>query len=459
VTLAIASILGAFVTILTGKQLLFLIIGLITTAVCFYSVRSGLYLLMLIVIVLPTGNLSRVAGIELVGKNFKLPEIIYGLILLSWTFRILTKRMYMPEFRKNMPMYFLFLIIFISAVADILRFGQIQNTILGLKSLSYYGIYFVVVSAITDTKEVKRIHNIIIIGALLHSLLIISMHLWKFHPLYQYMYFDIESGRVGFSNAMNIIIALALLLTRFFISPRGRERKLCIVASLFLLYILIMSQWRAGWMSMIMYAFLLLGVLIHKHEIRSSRVFIGIAVSGFTFLIMGIVLYFSGGSNQFTRLANRLETFRNLKTDNSLVYRAEKVKESIPGIMEHPIVGAGFSSYYYDPKTDEYYPGTTFDESHTRILKMMGLTGYAVFIWIFAWFFRKTLYIYRHSKDYISKEFSMTFMAYFPCMLFYTFTCRYLVGYDVIFIFAIIFACADVLSSNVHHSKLNLSYD
>lgn len=455
----VAYIVGKFTTAFSGKQLLFLIIGVVTAGICLYSIRSGLYLLMLIVIALPTNVLQRVAGIEVAGKNFKLPEIIYGLILLSWAFRILTKRTHMPEFRKSMPMYFLFLTILISAIADILRFGQIQNTIMGLKPLSYYGIYLVAVSTITNLKEVKRIHNIIIIGALLHSLLVISMYLWKAHPLFQYMYFDIESGRIGFSNAMNIIIALALLFTRWFISPSEKERKLCILASFPLLYAAFIALlWRAGLISMIMYAFVLLGVLAWKHEIKSSRVFAGIAVSAFTILIMGIVLYASGGSDQFVRLTNRVKTFRNIKTDPSVVYRAEKVKDSIPGIMKHLIVGAGFSTYYYDPKTDEYFPGTTFDDSHTRVLKMMGLMGYALFIWLFTWFFKKTLYIYRRSKDYISREFSMTFMAYFPCMIFYTFTCVYLVWYDIIFIFAIIFACAEVISSNLRPVELERAY-
>jgi len=445
-TITIAYILGESTIKFSGKQLLFLIIGLVTTAMCFYSIRSGLYLLMLIVIVLPTQGLQRVVGIELAGKNFKLPEIIYGLILLSWAFRILAKRAYMPEFRKNMPFYFLFLIILISAVADILRYGQIQNTIMGLKSLSYYGIYFVAASTITNVNEVKKIHNIIIIGAFLHSLLVISMSLWEAHPLYQYMYAP-ESGRLGFHNAMCITIALALLLTRWFILPSGRERALCVLISLPLLYAgFIASLWRAGWLSMVLYASVLLCVLVWKHEIKSSRVFTGIAAFGFIVLIMSMVLYAFGSPEQFDRLTNRIKTFRNIKTDTSVVYRAEKVKDSMPGIMEHLIVGAGFSTYYYDPKKGEYFTGITFDESHTHVLRMMGLIGYTIFTWIFVWFIKRTLYIYQHLKDYVSKEFSMTFMAYFPCMIFYTFTCRYLVDYDVIFIFAIIFACAGVIS-------------
>ena len=129
----------------------------------------------------------------------------------------------------------------------------------------------------------------------------------------------------------------------------------------------------------------------------------------------------------------------------------------MPGIMDNLILGVGPSRYYYDAKAETYRSGSTLDESHTHILRMMGLVGYALFVWIFISFSKKTLYIYRRAEDYISKEFAMTFMAFIPCMLFYTFTSKYLVTYDIIFIFAAIFACAETVSSGMRRQELSLS--
>ena len=130
---------------------------------------------------------------------------------------------------------------------------------------------------------------------------------------------------------------------------------------------------------------MLLGVIVHKRGIHIVKVFSGTAIFTSIVLIMGMVIYASGTSEQFTRLANRVSTFQNITTDKSIISRSEQLKEAMPSIKENLIIGVGPSKYYYDPKTEEYRQGATYDECHTHILRMMGLLGYTLFVWIFVW--------------------------------------------------------------------------
>jgi hypothetical protein len=444
----------------SGKQIFFLVITVLTTLVCLFSLRAVLYLLIIVVIAYPSfGQSYRIGGIEVAGLNIKIVEILYGVTMFSWVLQVVSRRIRLPGLKENLPIFALFLLILISAVVDILHYGRLQNTIMGLKSLSYYGLYFVVVSGLTDIKDIRRIHNVIIVGALLYCALVITMYLWRSNPIFLIFSSvavegNVETGRFGFRNDMIMPVIISLVMLRYVFSKNSRERFKWALSALPMILVLILSGNRTGWVFMVLSVIGPLALLLRKHEITPILFFRGVAVSCGIVLVMIGVLHVARGPEMFSKLSNRMKTFQSVSTDSSIVYRIKMVKKVTPGIMEHLVVGVGFSKYYYDPVSDEHFPGSTFDESHTRILRMFGLTGYAIFVWIFIWFFKKLLFIYRNAKDAFSKEFGITFLAFFPSMVILTFTRVYLVAYDVIFVFATIFALATVTASRLSDSDV-----
>jgi len=456
IALTLSFLLGGCFLYLSIKQFMFLIIGSLIIITCFLSIRNGLSLLILATIVVPTtgvGGLNYATGIEISGKNIKVIEIIFIAIILSWGFQLILKNINPPDFKRNKPYYLFYLFLILSLLIDYLLHNNLQDTIVGASHLLYYGIYFVIVTSIHDLKNVKILYNMIIIGALFHSFIIISMYIWPSNPLWQYTYWQ-GITRASFREGIALVFGLALLFTRFFLSSRARERIFCILLIIPILFSLIMGQQRAGWVAFVIFIIMLFMSLIYKRELSVKKA-VKVCIASFPI----VIILFIGVNSRFgpreeiglELIVNRFTTFENIQTDSSFVYRLKKAKDSFYKIRKNPFWGEGFSKY----NELQIYGEVFIDNTHIPLLRKIGLVGYILFLWIFFRFFKKVAFIFRFSTDKISKEFSITFISLIPSIVLLTFTCAYLVSYNFTFIFATLMALAEVIARKVENSSNN----
>jgi hypothetical protein len=393
-----------------------------------------------------------VTGIEIASKNIKIVELLYIFTTISWISQLLLKRALIPGIRKHIPVcLFMFYLVF-TVILDLMINNDFQNLILGSRCLFYYGVYFIALSTLKNSKDIRIYLNLIILGGIIYSLIIISMCIWPGNPLWQFTTWK-GGYRAAFRNANFLLLGIAILTVRLIIASRESKRALDIFLITSMLFALVMGLYRSGWIVMLMFFPLAIILLIFKHELKPKKIANIFSLSIFALLLLFITLnlkFESGHVKRIDYIKNRIATFVNLNKDSSVLYRFKMANLDLKKMMRSPLSGIGYSKYWENRVAGGE---TFFDNTHMPFLMMMGIPGHLLFLWMFIRFWRKIFYIFRKSKDVISKEFSIALFALFPGMVFLTFTCAYLVSYDFIFIFATFMALAEYMSEQIGRER------
>ncbi len=369
--------------------------------IAFTNTEFALFLLIFFMLLSPEFNVGGVRGREVV---LRMDDVFLMVTFLGWLARMAVNKEI--GFSKVTPINASIVIyVFVSVIGTLI--GVIRGTVRWQESLfylvkyfEYFLLYFVVVSSVTDRRQVKRF-----VYAMLGVALVIGAYAWFQHFSGESRVTAPFEGKHGEPNTLGGYLLLMMMVTAGVLlnAPSLRERimlagGMCVAFPAFLF-----TLSRSSWISFLpAYAVLMILSRKGKHMLL---------IVSLLFILLFSVIFpryvYERIHYTFESQTKRTVMGRTIAIDESAAARIDTFKDSINQWSRSPIFGNGVSS-----------AGATVDNHYMRVLIEVGIIGSTAFALLLFSLFRSVALVVTHEQsDHFGHGLSVGFLAGFVGLL------------------------------------------
>jgi hypothetical protein len=454
----ILSLLLAFLWLTNTNMLLKITVAIVSCLFLFMPNINKIRLLLIMAIaILPGMYATSLFSINILGFNYiHFSEILYFLIVIHFIFDIIKNKK-----KLSVPKEYIFLSLFyVLTIWSVFKGSEttLRYSFFASKELFYYGISIIVFYEALSFRTIKYLNQAIYLGVLLYIFLLISLYLWPGNPIYNFISLPRpwSQSRIDFSNheiflfmiplsaiyllsmsgIKNRIIQIGFLIssTIFIILGQSRIHIMCILISLIVVYFLLARE---------------------RHKLRISQIKLNLTfVYGAIFIIIFFIFLFNySGKNQLIYDAkDRLTNLSNLQYDDSLIFREKMWKLEKERVKEYLLLGQGMKAFYADHNLGEV-KNVFWDNSNTLMIRKVGLLGYLLILLFIGVVIKKSIYCFNNSSNQVIVGFCGAFLSMVPGAIIRVFATPYLVQYQIIFVYGIMFGMIQAMEKIVKREK------
>lgn len=402
--------LGYAISILPVNIIVVLLLGFIFAVLTLLDLKIGLFLLIFVVPFTQQLTLAKFGNTPIdIGTD----DILILFIAISW-FAGLARRKepLFPKTSLNWPLAAFFVAGIFSFYGVYENFGQGKILISGLylfKFFEYSIIYFIVISAIDDIKQIKKFLWMFFIAvgvvALLQFIVMIkegSFSLTSAGPkprevmIYtKAMYAFVSNAILGAYYAFFLSIILAMMLNL----PDGKDKlKVSLFFFSFIISFALFNTFsRSSYLGIIVSIFLL-------SILKERRLFFGILL-----LVIFAPIYMQSAVSE--RIALTLSGEHSaLGLDYSSAIRLVLWEKGLQIFLDNIIFGTGFW-------TTRWILGTEAHSQYVALLVETGIVGFSVFCWLIIRMFKNAVVLMKQANVYFLKALSTGYIAGFAAIL------------------------------------------
>lgn len=375
------------------------LIGLVLFCITLFSIEKMLILVLVYLAVLPIES-YRPPALPFSAQ----PKVVAMFILLLgvyWIARCSLKQE-VRLFRSRMD-WLVVSFLCMTVVAGAVGYLRSYNTkilIREFQPLAYYGIYFIVVSSVSDREWVKELFM-----ALIAATVIISV---------EYVYVLIRmmgSARTLMPRVVTQQANLALIgipfLSSLAVSTRSGWRKcLCLGLAFPLIVMAMISLQRALWIALLFSILVVLSLAVVRRRGFTVRRLLRLAVPFFAVVavvsVVGIgFLQRIVGGQAGTTVAIRALTIGTLTRDPAVAMRLAESRAVMEEVRRHPFLGNGLGGVVHLAFTG---PKNFADNSYITLWWKTGFVGLGLYLWLMAVFLQRCFRLYSETNDETMKN-------------------------------------------------------
>jgi len=336
------------------------------------------------------------------------------------------------------PFLVFFAAVATATIVGIINGNQTQAIYLELRILLYYLTYFIAARVFKDMRWIKMFAIAVLLGTLVAS----------FDAIYTFQ----TSNLLRFvSRQIHILMLVTPFLVSALILDRVLLRKLAYFSMLVPIGLAVLiSQTRGTWVAILIAIFLAIVLSIFTNSKRGRR-FLSLTVTTLallTILVFGLRFLGSVSSVKKEAVETRAETVSNLALDNSLAMRIHAYLTVMVRIKQSPWIGHGLGDTVVYGFWNQYSRQANVDSTYLTILWKMGVIGLIPFALLYFLLLKRTFAIYRTEEDDFRRTISIGVLAAFLGFLVLGTISPVLFTYRLNFIFGVIFAIVDILARN-----------
>lgn len=431
-----------------------LILGILIFALSIYSLPSALGIVLISCIVIPDGSGAyQFFGFEMAGFLIRTVEVMLLGLFAGWGVNLLRENYKFKVGAMGWAVIaFLGYIIINFAVA--LSMGhEFADAVNDIRRILYYLIFFVVLSVVASKKGLKNQIQMIILGASIFSILFISMYLAKDFITSAFGFnFNETAGdlRFNFRNTSILFVFVPLIACLLAFDKISKRTKLFYASALaFVLIAGIVSETRALWLAILISLGGCIGFLIYYKKVKFTKFIIGVILTAVIFTSL-YFLFDVSKTGVISNLIDRASTFTDLGEDSSLLFREKVNYQAFQNFKEAPLFGYGAGQMIQITHARRPFDLQYVDNSFLTTAYKFGLVGLAFLLVMYGSFIYKTIKVYLASKkDTFVRGFSIGLLCAFPALVFFSFTSVILIHYQVIIVFASLFAIVQILDARL----------
>jgi O-antigen ligase len=256
-----------------------------------------------------------------------------------------------------------------------------------------------------------------------------------------------RGGRIITRQANIALVVFPYLTALLAISPSIKRKIAYLLALSIPLTVVFLHQQRSIWIALIASGiFVWVCVAIKKTRFSFKHMVVGVlTVIALLFVVnyqIGILqTLIDVQMREF--IGTRMETFKELRAEPSILVRLIDLQAVFEKIKEHPIIGSGFGATVFRPLGRIYL--LIVDNSFVYLYWKTGILGLAIFLWFIIAVFRKCFYVLKRCKDDETLVLVLSITAGMIGLLTVSFASVILVAYRFIIVWATMIAAAELL--------------
>lgn len=311
--------------------------------------------------------------------------MLIGTVVVVYIRLLFEKRWKFQWFFLDKVMLVFLIYAFVNTVWGIYQYGHVKGAILEFYHIALYGVYFLARLMINiDDKWIAKFFVVFIMATTIAALQYIFLALSHLDIT------DIFINRVTTQQPHLAQISIPFLAGAVLFL----KKKIYKILSLFLLIpnflMVIFSQQRALYISIFLTLLTLLFFFYTRNGFKPAKLLnFSFSILLLAFLLIGFLIV----AQKYLKLqfiltvAERIETFENLSSDESWRIRFSEVEIALEKWKNHIFVGTGLGSFYHSTlRWGEGFKKMGVDNSYAFVLWKLGIWGLLIFLSIYITF-------------------------------------------------------------------------